>query len=235
MLVAIPTGGLANRLRMLASASRMANSLDLPFRILWEENRACGCPLDKLFSNYWPLITESQLRDLPSVSSYSDYRDKDGSYRMVLNSIQRPVSNTNIVIKSCWFVAFDYEAVEDSEHLLPDGFKMEMVDYFSRLRPVGLVSEQVDKLSARFNEYTVGVHIRRTDHTDARRLSTDEKFKEKMLGILAEEPKTKFFLATDCPKTEELFTKMFCERVMKYDKRVCRNVTSRLAKDRARV
>jgi len=56
-----------------------------------------------------------------------------------------------------------------------------------------------------------------------------------MLGILAEEPKTKFFLATDCPKTEELFTRMFCERVMKYDKRVCRNVTSGLVKDRARV
>jgi hypothetical protein len=95
-------------------------------------------------------------------------------------------------------------------------------------RPVPSIREEVEGLSASFGPHTVGVHIRRGDAwSDSRkrdpsltseyRRSSDAAFIARMDAELGAEPRTNFFLATDCAVTEERFRERYGEALMVND------------------
>lgn len=64
-------------------------------------------------------------------------------------------------------------------------------------RPVPTISKKVTAITALFAERTIGIHIRRTDHTEAIRHSPIEAFTNRMDEELRLRPATKFYVATD--------------------------------------
>jgi hypothetical protein len=102
--------------------------------------------------------------------------------------------------------------------------------------PVLPIGAKVESLAAAFGLHTVGVHIRRGDawdHPDASlaseyRRSSDASFFARMHAELVAEPRTNFFVATDCAATEERFREQYRETVMvNRDKRFVPSVPGR--------
>ena len=74
-------------------------------------------------------------------------------------------------------------------------------------------------MSQAFGEHTVGIHIRRRDHTKSINNSPKALFVDRMKAILSENAETTFFLATDCEETERDLVGLFDERIFVLPKR----------------
>lgn len=96
----------------------------------------------------------------------------------------------------------------------------------SHLCPAPALQALVDAKVATFGEYMVGVHIRRTDHTVSRAVSTTERFMALMTDEVVRQPRVSFFLATDDPDEEATLMQVFPNRIITYRKRtIDRNTT----------
>jgi hypothetical protein len=89
-------------------------------------------------------------------------------------------------------------------------------NYAQNFTPIDRIYEQITDLSNHFTN-TVGVHIRRGDHTIAIKHSSLQKFISAMDNEVAENS-VNFFLATDCKATEEELMKRFSNRIVTFTK-----------------
>ena len=97
-------------------------------------------------------------------------------------------------------------------------FESEYQASLKEWRPVPSIRAEVEGLAAGFGPHTVGVHIRRGDAwkgggrlaSESMR-SSDAAFIAYMEAELVAEPRTNFFLATDCAATEERFRERYGE------------------------
>jgi len=96
-------------------------------------------------------------------------------------------------------------------------FERERSEVLNALRPAPGVAQLVRRLPAG----TVGVHARRSDHASARAHSPDELFVQAMEEASPRPggARRRFFLATDCPESEELLRRRFGGRVQVLGKR----------------
>lgn len=65
-----------------------------------------------------------------------------------------------------------------------------------------------------YNENLIGVHIRRTDHTEATERSSTEMFVLKMNEIIEEQKDIKFFLSTDDRKEQKYLKNLYGSRII---------------------
>jgi hypothetical protein len=236
MLVAFVRQGLANRLRLLASAERVARHLDQPFALYWPSREECGCAFGDLFENDVRQMTDQTMAGFGPAVLYTDDRIANRTHYLVQDLIARQHNAPHIVIYSCGFVGFVDEAVGNHDSQLPAAFRREMVAYHRALRPLAQLRERVERFAAEaITPPTVGVHVRRNDHQWSRARSTNERFFLRMDQLVRQDDRTTFLLATDCPQTERLFIDRFNGRVTVYPKRVARAVTTMKAPDRATV
>lgn len=85
-------------------------------------------------------------------------------------------------------------------------------NYARNFVPIDELYSQIAELSSHFTN-TVGVHIRRTDHTAAIKHSPLHKFISAMNQEAAER-QVNFFLATDCKATEKELTNMYPGKIV---------------------
>lgn len=90
-------------------------------------------------------------------------------------------------------------------------------NYRKHFIPLEALNKKVTEVATAFDQ-TVGVHIRRTDHTEAVQYSSLAKFIKAMDNELQEDKNTTFFLATDCPKTERELKSLYPARVITFSK-----------------
>lgn len=237
MVIAIPHGGLANRLRLMASAHRIAKELGRAFAFYWRPDRGCGCRFGDLFDSPFDEIDEAQLKAATPADYYHDKpnpQPEPGKHLIKVGSgISRFYRSPHIIIHSCAFVAFEDETFVGRNRGSPHWFRKEISAFHQRLRPVAEVAERVEQASQQLlTPQTVGVHVRRTDHQLSQRHSTDEKFVAHMDAMIEQDSGVRFFLATDCPETERRFQERFGPRVGVYPKRSERKVTTLKGLDR---
>jgi hypothetical protein len=103
--------------------------------------------------------------------------------------------------------------------------KRERLRCCRELRAAEPIARRVDDYVARHiaGRNVVGVHIRRGDaarNPFGRRCleSPDEVFVREIEQLAVADPEIRFFLATDCPKTQEEFVARFRGRILTYDK-----------------
>ncbi|MBI4747970.1 MAG: hypothetical protein HY774_05745 [Acidobacteria bacterium] len=89
----------------------------------------------------------------------------------------------------------------------------------AQFRLIPELQERVETEASRFGAYTVGLHIRRTDHVRAIANSTTQKFIVAMQAEIAQHPSARFFLATDSPEEETTLRQFFPDRILTYQKR----------------
>ena len=198
MIMIEPCAGLGNKLLGLASACAVARRLDRELLVNWKREVGCNVKASELFELPVKVVETSEnglkkepLAHLAGSAVRKMYRKRatrflecgdverirqEGGYQELLAVIRRePV----IYIKSFGPLC----------ELGPDSLAF--------LKPCRQIEEKGRSLFSRLDPHTVGVHVRRTDHTEAIENSPLSLFAERMRAECAADGNVRFFVATD--------------------------------------
>jgi hypothetical protein len=93
-------------------------------------------------------------------------------------------------------------------------------DDFKEFVPCKTILDKVNKITGSFNEYTIGIHIRRTDNTRSISESPTELFVSRMAKALEINPETNFFVSTDSVEEEKKLRKEFGSKIISTTKKL---------------
>ena len=206
----VPVGGLANRMRAVASAVTLAAKSDSDLSIVWFQDWALNAPFSQLFKPVDRKI--ACLRD----ASRLDYALLD---RPRSRNFHFPLLFQKLFFKSCLYERsitplcnrhFDFErwVKEGSCVYMASYTAFQPYDYvwISRLFvPVEEVMEEVENRCRNFSDTMIGMHIRCTVNLASIRQSPIELFYQKLDEEIKEDDKVAIYLATD---SEEVMREM---------------------------
>jgi hypothetical protein len=236
VITLIPTSGLGNRLRIMATSIKLAREGNKQLRIYWNRNFELNAPFDKLFE--YPLNISVkpiplkykiwiQMRRFSSklfgfenwyLSLFKfDLIFLDKLVTDILNKsldLQKEVNNAKkILICSC-------EEVNYCD--LPD---------YQLFKPVAAIQKEIDNHVLQFKATTIGIHIRATDHTTAIKNSPFHLFENKIEEELRLNNDTTFFVATDNEDYQNKLLQKFGSEKILFHKKVFRRDQSQGIKD----
>jgi hypothetical protein len=221
VLIVQPLEGLANRLRVLASAKLMAEHTGRNLLVSWTRQPIrCNARWTDLFVNP---VAEYPYRVLK-------YQEKLQSDKVrILMPFQQPEILTELehilqsdipVIAVSHFGLFKPQWVSQAE------FQDIRSKFYRALKPISKIEQTVKSVvDGQFaNCEVIGVHIRRTDlrpdlgDVPPQQVSPTSLFIEEMEKRLAGQPKVRFFLATDDFSEEKTLIKHFGDKLILYHK-----------------
>ncbi len=209
----IPEGGLANRLRVLASALLFAQEAEVPLRVHWMRTPDFNAGFSRLF----------EVEGLGFTLT-----EHGGSlvHKLAVRIVEKVLSATGVSVLGD---AQTHPSVFDPSNLrrrlgqgrvllrtnYPLAKAPQMYRLFVPVPPLRALIEQhageADKM--------VGVHLRRGDHAKATERSPLEGFVAAMQAELDARPDTHFFVATDDPPSLQALQQRFGPRLRHYPKR----------------
>lgn len=215
-LTFVPAGGLANRMLAVASAYTLARQTGIKLQVLWFQDWALSAPFRSIFEKPCGL----SLRDA-TLADYLLY-DRARKRNLWLPALpQRLLFERRIKeehVDALKRQGFDFAQWATGHRcymscfsvfgLVPDAV------YSQLFRPVREVMAVVDSYCSQFSAYTIGLHIRRTDHAQAIAQSPDELFLQKVEAAIEAHADTKVFLATDSTAVKHLLTSRFGSRII---------------------
>ncbi len=222
----VPVGGLANRMRAVASAVTLMQKIGGASTIYWFRDWALNAPFSALFEPIdlkgvvieegnawnWLIYDRPRRRNLwiPRLAQQFAF-----DYRLYENKVvecfgECPDLEKNIHGKHCYVAAF-YQLCGYSNELLRKLF-----------RPMPAIMAEVEQRIAHFSAYTVGVHIRRGDNVVAMQRSPIELFFAALDAELKAHTALSIYLATDSEEVK-------CQMRERYGKRI---ITASAAADR---
>ena len=199
MLIVEPCAGLGNRLLGLGSAYAVAQKLGRELVVIWKREAGCNVRASELFELPMQVveISENGLKKEPFAQLQGNrekkkWRGKAGLF-LECDDIER--------IRAREGYAGVLEALKSRPVVYFKTFgpvcELKDAQAYRFLVPSRVVSERGAALFARLGAHSVGVHVRRTDHTEAIANSPLSLFVERMRAELAADEKTTFFVATD--------------------------------------
>ena len=202
-LLLVPAGGLANRMRAVASALALARDAGRRLRVIWFRDWALGAPFGSVFRRMEEPdveVTEARFAHLFTLdrprrrnacvprlwqtlrfdariyeAAVTPLRRQDFDFKAWLEHARRPYLNTYTDFYPC-----------------PDGLVRTL------FRPVDEVGAEVERRAALLGAgKTVGLHIRRSDHAEAIAESPLQLFFERVDTDIDAGRCTRLYLATD--------------------------------------
>ena len=222
LLVIIPMGGLANRMRAITSGITLAKAAKFKSKIIWPINKELYSPYEKLF-DYGSLPTE--LKNINNIEDLFLY-DLPRKKNIFLSSLLR-FGRTNAFYHDINTFASNNEySPENFYHriILTGGkqFIRSGLDFFpfepKTYRNIFKPSKEVEELVCSIgNEMDInscyGIHIRRTDNRQSISNSPVEIFFSKIEEVISVEPQAIFYLATDDCKLKKVFHDRYGNRI----------------------
>ena len=210
-IISANPGGIANRVKCLVSMWRLSDNYNKKLYLHWKKNDRCGAEFNKLFENEFDLISDDELNNLKNEMVSQTYRfiPLPGEVPDGFAKVYSTKRGNNI--------EFEFDRI-------PVNVRENILSYLRKLKPVKVISSTVDKFTAKHDVLNlIGVHIRRDDFLVGKeglgKVSSDDKFIEKMNDILRDNPSARFFLCTDCQDTEDKFIKEFGDKIIIYSKK----------------
>lgn len=207
MLIIQPIGGLCNRMRAINSAYLLAKERGDKLTVIWFENKELGCPFHELFKK------NNEIRIINIRSKWNLvklwYQFTCG---FVNNEAIRAHKGDGLLDEAFRKSLKKRTYIATEEHFYP------CHDYHLFV-PTDEIIAKIKAITDRFQGNAVGVHIRRTDNGPAMAKSTTEAFVRAMERELADNPETKFYLATDDFKEEENLRKHFGDIIISNENR----------------
>lgn len=198
----VPVGGLANRMRTIASALTLAQKTNSKLKVLWFPTWELNAPFNCLFesindpcitlrnASIWDRLTLDRPRKknfyVPKLFQIFTFRGRKyehSSYSL----IQQEFDFKEWVISKQKVYMASFYAFYPYEHSL-------IREIFT---PSQSIKERIDYRCSRFEENTIGVHIRRTDNIASIQQSPLELFLKKMDDEVDKDRHVMFYLATD--------------------------------------
>ncbi|TVR18849.1 MAG: hypothetical protein EA391_01680 [Balneolaceae bacterium] len=230
MITIKPFGGLGNRMRVLHSVLSLKYERRLNVKILWEHSRSFNCSISDLFIVPEDIAVQEftmSLEDRLKRKITENFRKGPLSrykYDLILREkdiIEMRNNNydflnllnyKSVLIETCqWFYTGD--------------------EGFLYLNPIGQISDQVQQITRNFNKQTIGIHVRRTDHTLSIKASPLSEFKKRMQFEIDRNKNTMFFLSTDSEEVENELKVEFKNRILTYENKELSRNSSKGIKD----
>lgn len=214
MITVLPEGGLCNRMRVVASSLILAKASCQPMRVLWHCTPDFNARFDNLFATAGLPFTVHECRAMSRIGR-GGFRLREywayisGSY--VLGERETEPGKFNLQEKLGEIGGSDVFVRTNSRLVYePDMYKVFV--------PHGKAASMINGLRTSLAD-CVGVHVRRTDNTQALRESSLDRFVALMALEVELNPATRFFLATDDPEVTSLLREAFGDRILEYRKR----------------
>lgn len=198
MIIIEPCAGLGNKLLGLASAYSVAQKLKRELIVIWKREVGCNVKAAELFDLPMKVIEISEngyskepFAHIAGNQSKKKWRGKASRF-LECGDVER--------IKKEEGYAGLLHVIEQEPVIYIKAFGpvCELDAHcFSFLKPSGKVEQKGSTLFGQLNQDTVGVHIRRTDHTDAIANSPLSLFADRMKKETEVHAGTDFFVATD--------------------------------------
>ncbi len=212
----VPSGGLANRMRAIASAYQLAAETGSQLQVVWFQDWGLGAPFHALFEQPHDLsLREATLKDK---LIYDRPRRKNFwlpslPQQFLFERCLREDDIGNLKKKN-----FDFASWLQGHRCYMSCFglisEVNPALFQKLFVPVAAIHEVVKSYEEQFSDYTIGVHIRRTDHSIAILQSPDELFLERVKHEIDLHHDTKVFLATDSNDVKSTFVAAFGNRVV---------------------
>lgn len=229
-IVSTNKGGIANRLKCLISLLRFSEKYGRKLYLHWALNHTCGARFSDLFENEIDQMNEEQIKTIKNrdIDVFGDdyLTIKDSSRKYIVSGTWRLLL-TEEELRNNPFLnkkrAHHEKGVDFNFLDIPELVKIDIINHLKMLKPIKIIQREINKFLKKYNlKELIGVHIRRGDFADRNvspgRVSSDEKFIERMKELITLNPKTKFFLCTDSKEIEDKFEKEFYGRIIKYAK-----------------
>lgn len=223
----VPVGGLANRMRAVASAVTLAAKTDSKLSIIWFQDWALNAPFNQLFK---PIDrTVACLRD----ASRLDYALLD---RPRSKNLHFPLLYQKLSFRSCLYersitplcnANFDFEAWAKQGQCVYmasyTAFQQYDDAWINRLFvPVDEITGEVERRCCNFAEEMIGVHIRRTDNAASIQQSPIELFYQKLDQDIKGNDQVGIYLATDSEEVKKAMKERYGNRLFSSDKQADR-------------
>lgn len=217
----VPVGGLANRMRAVASACHLCRTIGGSLRVVWFRDWALNARFSDIFE---PLpASDLTLRE----ATLADYAllDRPRRHNLWLPKLPQRVMFSRRIYEyevtplresgfdfarwaACGRGKSVYMACYSEFGQYPDELYREL------FRPVAAVRERVEIYASRFSAHTVGLHIRRSDHLEAREKSPTQLFIDAARREADTHDDLRLFLATDDEEVKSCFRATFGNRVI---------------------
>lgn len=214
----VPLGGLANRLRAIASGYELSKAVGSSFDVVWLKNKDLNCPFDCLFRPMEHGITLIESSKIDSLIKYNVplkrnfylptlYQRRHFSQRLYDTDIEKLRDDAG-AIKSL---------VAGKNSYIASGLPFYPTEAFlfrELFRPTDEITEEIKKRCSAFTTPTFGLHIRRTDNTVSIAESPITLFIQQIEQDLKKYPEAHFYLATDSEKVKERLRERFGNRIL---------------------
>lgn len=233
MIIIEPFGGLANRMRVIASGLWLQDKLNCKLICFWLENKDLNSPFNLLFENinelsitskhkkynyvkathqekyYKKIITNgiNKMINIDYCLNEADFLKSIRSKNKKIDVLDIAQNNKNIYLKTCEEFGDNYNE-------------------FQKFKPISALNQKINEIAKRFNKNTIGLHIRRTDHAKSIEMSPTELFLEKINFEISRNNNINFFLSTDDFNVEKQFIEKFGKRIITYKKEISRQTIS---------
>ena len=231
MIILEPIGGLANRMRVIASGIAMSKALNTGLQVIWNENYELNCPFDKLFK---------PISEFSIVQKAKKYRHVKSSNQIGLfNRLQARLYNLLLNIDYCitgqdfpsliWPGKLDiYEEGKNHKNIYIQTCHEfgNNTAAFRVFKPVAEIEESISEITKKFTKNVIGIHIRRTDNLPAVTNSPVSLFIVAIKAELEAQSNTVFFLCSDDTMAKNEIIELFGEKIIAVKKEVSRNTVS---------
>ncbi len=226
MIYLIPVGGLANRMRAIASAISLAQDCSSSLNIIWFKDKGLNCNFQDIFSLFSlpsVYIREAGFLDL---LIYDRPRNKNFHFPKIFQLAKFDNCLYEYEIRALKKDQFDFldwakeKKVYIASHDIFYPFHFSLLKNF---KPLSFVSDIIEERYKLFTPDTIGIHLRRTDHSTSILKSPTELFIEAMENEVKMNNNTCFYLATDSESDKNLLCKRFPNRIITSEKKVSRS------------
>lgn len=211
----IPTGGLCNRMRAMASSISIAKKLHATLTILWNKYEGLEADFEDLFLPFSEgnIHIVNTTKWLYQVNYKIDYFKR---YLIYKSLFSQTIFNYNIYAQSKDLTNKIRTKVKQPVLLISgspmcNDYSKELVSLF---KPQADIQKRIDNITAKFSEYTIGVHIRRTDNKASISASPLQVFIDIINKEIHTNNNAMFYIASDDSQVKEKLLKIFGKRII---------------------
>ncbi|MDE6495685.1 MAG: hypothetical protein K2L30_05555 [Duncaniella sp.] len=221
-IVLVASGGLANRMRAVASGLTLSQDTGVPLSIIWYRDWGLNASPEQLFRHArWMEITT-----VPDTLEYSLKWELPRKKNLYISTLYQCKNFSHVIVD-------DVEPMNSLRYnsagfrqLVTDSPKSIYIysgcpfydfktDFYRKLFiPTSEIEERVEEITSVFKKNTVGLHIRRTDNVMSRRYSPTSLFIDEINKELALNPDTLFYLASDDTEIKKEFKEKFGDHII---------------------
>ena len=222
-LVFVPSGGLANRMRAIASAYHLCKETYSQLEIIWFKDWGMRAGFADIFE---PMFEDNVvLRE----ANWADFliNDRPRKKNLWIPFLPQHLLYNDIIdekmitpLKKLDFNFYEWlkgKCCYMSCYQIFGSWGGYNTTYKRLFNPTKKVLSKVDNYKSLFSDYTIGVHIRRTDNQESIEKSPTSRFVEICLKEREKHPELKIFLATDDNSengVKQLFTRIFGDKLI---------------------